>query len=125
MCIVTEDYGLETSTRGTRKRELSLTDKSKVNIIATLWGSEVENFQCDRFSVIIIRKGKISEYQGRKKINCNIGTLVWVVIMWNYIKSFANFTISSVILKLVLHKNWHNGSMEKFKIVLNKIFLFV
>lgn len=80
MGILIEDYGLETTNRGTFMRDLSLTDGSKGMSVATIWSEEAQNFKCDKFSVIVIRKAHIVEFEGKKKMNCLSGTLVCLMI---------------------------------------------
>lgn len=59
-------------------RELALTDSSKSMVIVTLWNSHAENFKCEKFSVVVVRRGVVTEFEGKKKLNCVSGTLVWV-----------------------------------------------
>lgn len=78
--ILLKDYGLEENTNKVPMRDISITDAKKGMIIATLWGTAAERFKSIPNSVIAIRKGVFSEYQSKSKINCTIGTLVWVKI---------------------------------------------
>lgn len=70
---------METNANNVSMRDLSITDKKKDMIIATLWGNAAENFKSIENSVIAIRKGVVGEFQERKKLNCTAGTFVWVL----------------------------------------------
>lgn len=78
MGILVKDNGIETNYRNSKKRDLGITDKSKSTVFFTLWGVDATNFNSKLFSVVIIRRGLILEYEGKNKINCLYGTLVWV-----------------------------------------------
>lgn len=58
------------------KRDLSIADKSKANIIVTLWGSQYEKFEHVN-STILIHNGIVKEYNGVKTITCSASTLFW------------------------------------------------
>lgn len=76
--ILVEDFGLDQISTGTKMRDICLTDKSKSNVLATLWSGEAVNFNCPKFSVIAIRKATLTEFEGQKKLNCLSQCLVWV-----------------------------------------------
>lgn len=78
MGVLVKNFGLDKNWKGSPMRELALTDINKNMVIITLWSLHAENFVADKFSIIIVRKGIVSEYQGKKKSNCISGTLVWV-----------------------------------------------
>lgn len=77
--ILVQDFGLDTNYRSTMMRDLAITERSKETIVATIWKNEAQNFIAERFTVIIIRRGQVVEYEGKRKINCLFGTLVWVI----------------------------------------------
>lgn len=62
-------------------RDLSLTDTSKTVVTVTLWTENAQNFSIPDFSIVVIRRGCITEYEGRKRINCIAGTLLWVIFL--------------------------------------------
>lgn len=76
--VLVKNFGLEKNWKGTSMRELALTDLNKNMLIITLWGLQAENFEADNFTIIVIRKGIVTEYEQKKKLNCISGTLVWV-----------------------------------------------
>lgn len=82
--ILLRDYGLEKNSNNVSMRDLSITDKKKGMIVATLWGTTAEKFKSQEKSVIVIRKGVIGTFQEKLKINCTYGTLVWVILILNF-----------------------------------------
>lgn len=59
-------------------RDLSITDKSKEMMVATLWGMAAQKFKENNNSTIIFRKAILGEFKQQPKLNCYSGTLVLV-----------------------------------------------
>lgn len=71
---------MEKNHKGTLMRELDLTDASKTMLTITLWGANAEKFSSPKFTVLLIRRGTVREYDGQKKVSCLSGTLIWVAL---------------------------------------------
>lgn len=99
-----KNFGLEKNWKGTPVRELALTNERKEMLIITLWGKQAENFLAEMFSIIAIRRAIVTEYEGKKKLNCISGTLVWVKNLVSYIltKMNNNFFLRFALIFLKL-----------------------
>lgn len=100
--VIVKNFGLEKNWKGTPMREFALTNERKENLVATLWGKQAENFLAELFSVIIIRRAFVTEFEGMKKLNCVSGTLVWVFYSVNFVLNLY-FTLDLLLLGLSRH----------------------
>lgn len=58
-------------------RDIYLTDLSKTVIKATVWGESAVKFKPLNYTVIAIRKAKVTTYSGETSLNVEQSTLMW------------------------------------------------
>lgn len=81
MGVLVKDFGVNQKIIGTYFRDIFLTNNNSDMVMVTLYAEEAIQFNANEFSTIVIRKAIIDEIDGKKKLNCVNGTLVWVTIL--------------------------------------------
>lgn len=60
-----------------KKRDVTLVDDSQAEITLTLWAKEAEGFYAEPGTAIILKKGKVSDYNG-KSLNASMGSSIQI-----------------------------------------------
>lgn len=99
IAVIAKDWDQKTVGQNKFKRELSLTDKSKECILATLWGPSY-NEPDYTGTCVLIHNGVINQFNGLKHISCAPNTLFW------------HNPVTEMAVKL---KSWFDEEMRKLK----------
>jgi len=78
LCVLGVDWGLEGTKSDDMKRDLKVTDRTKVNLILTLWRGQAEAFEGKQGMVYAVRNAIVGEFGGKVSLSSRASTLLWV-----------------------------------------------